>query len=118
MIMPSITAPLENFGPTSFSLTTTGANKDNIEQKEYNTVEAEYICDSDLKKTINIMNNINSGYRSVLSMGKIIDKEINSKEIILDVFKESRDFTKEEAQLYKESIDELFNNTGRKLYDI
>lgn len=118
MIMPAITASLENFGPASFSLTTTGANKDNKEQKEYNTVEAEYICDSDLKKAINIINNISQEYGSALSIGKIVDKEINSKKIILDIFKESRDFNKEEAQLYKESIDELFNNTGRKLYDI
>ncbi len=67
---------------------------------------------------MNIINNINLEYSSALSIGKIIDKEINSKKIILDIFKENRDFTKEEAQLYKESIDELFNNTGRKLYEI
>ena len=116
--MPAITASLNDFGPDSLSLTTIRKEKKNKKEREYISSEAEYLCDSDLKKTINIMNNINPEYSSVLSIGKIIDKEINSKKIILDIFKESRDFTKEEAQLYKESIDELFNNTGRKLYDI
>ena len=118
MIMPAITASIENFGPTSFSLTTTGAEKDNKEQKEYNSFEAEYICNSDLKRAINIIDNISQEYSNSLSIGKIVDEEINSKKIILDIFNDSRDFTKEEAELYKESIDELFNNTGRKLYDI
>ncbi|RAK08602.1 hypothetical protein C8C77_10255 [Halanaerobium saccharolyticum] len=116
--MPAITAPLNDFGPSSLSLTIIRKDKDNKKEKEFQSIEAEYICDSDLKKAINIMNNINRGYSSALSIGKIIDNEINSKKIILDIFKESRDFTKKEAQLYKESIDELFNNTGRKLYDI
>lgn len=38
--------------------------------------------------------------------------------IVFDIFKESRNFTKEEAKLYKGSINKLFDNTRRKLYDI
>ena len=116
--MSAITVRLNKFGPVSSSLTTDSVDKDIRKKRSNNTLEAENIYESDLKKIINALNNFNYEYNNSLSIGKIIDEEINSKNIILDIFPESRDFTEEEARLYKESINELFNDTGRKLYDI
>lgn len=117
--MSVTTARLDNFGPISSSLTIHDMNGGDIaKNKTNNTLGAENICDSDLKKIIKAFNSFSNEYINSLSIGKIIAEEINSKNIILDIFQQSRDFTKTEAKLYDESINELFNNTGRKLYDI
>lgn len=48
-----------------------------------------------------------------------ISREIgNNKEIIMSIFSDCRGLTEEEAILYEESMEDLFQPTGKKLYEV
>lgn len=89
---------------------------DQDEDLETSKIEADnFIINDSLRQTIKELNIGLISFNSIsVSTEGSKDKNVN----IMKIFENCRGFTKEEAELYEESLDELFEPTGKKFFDL
>lgn len=79
-------------------------------------VELEnFIIKDSLRDAINELNSSLILFNSISISSESVEEEQVS---VMEIFENCRGFTKEEAELYEESLDELFEPTGKKFFDL
>lgn len=89
---------------------------DQDEDIEISKIESDnFIIKDSLRQTIKELNRSLISFNSIsISTKKLEDEKVN----IMEIFEDCRGFTKEEAELYEESLDEIFEPTGKKFFDL
>ncbi len=89
---------------------------DQDEDIEISKIESDnFIIKDSLRQTIKELNRSLISFNSIsISTEKLEDEKVN----IMEIFEDCRGFTKEEAELYEESLDEIFEPTGKKFFDL